>query len=217
MIFLRLKLKAPLQSWGERSRWDQRDTGSMPTKSGIIGLLGCCMGIPRGDDQLKELDEKLHMAVRTDRAGRIMTDFHTVQTESGNFPNASGSTRDSNTILTPKQYLQDAEFTVWIWGDEDLLLKCEKALKDPYWSPYLGRKSCVPSLPLVPVMVEANSVDDAVRTDLKKTSEVQIEMMQEDRLKDHERMIYRPDKIIDASRNEYSYRTVRAYAVTMEE
>ena len=217
MKFLRLKLKAPLQSWGERSRWDQRDTAAVPTKSGIIGLLGCCMGIPRSDERLKELDVKLHFAVRTDHSGRIMTDFHTVQTEKDNFPNAAGDKRTGNTIITPKQYLQDAEFTIWLWGDEDMLVKCKEALEAPHWTPYLGRKNCVPSLPLVPSIMEASSIDNAVKADLQRTSEVQIEMQQGDALMDQERLIYRPDKVIDASKNEYSYRAIRAYTVRMEE
>ena len=58
------------------------------------------MGIPRSDERLKVLDAKLHFAVRTDRSGRVMTDFHTVQTENGNFPNAAGDKRPGNTIIT---------------------------------------------------------------------------------------------------------------------
>ena len=42
---LLLRLEAPLQSWGTRSRWDVRDTATEPTKSGIIGLLGCARHI----------------------------------------------------------------------------------------------------------------------------------------------------------------------------
>ena len=98
-----------------------------------------------------------------------------------------------------------------------MLVQCKEALESPHWTPYLGRKNCVPSLPLVPLMVEASSIDNAVKADLQRTSEVQIEMLQGDALMDQERLIYRPDTVIDASRNEYSYRAIRAYTVSMEE
>ena len=39
-----LRLEGPLQSWGENAKWDFRDSSTMPTKSGIVGLLGCAMG-----------------------------------------------------------------------------------------------------------------------------------------------------------------------------
>ena len=44
---LLLRLEGPLQSWGGRARWDVRDTGRIPTKSGIVGLLGCALDIGR--------------------------------------------------------------------------------------------------------------------------------------------------------------------------
>ena len=44
MKIMLLRLEGVLQSWGERSRWDHRDTSDMPTKSALIGLLGCAMG-----------------------------------------------------------------------------------------------------------------------------------------------------------------------------
>ena len=67
MKFLKLCFQGPLQSWGERSRWDSRDTAAMPTKSAIIGLLGCCLGLERGSEQLTALDAQVHMAVRADK------------------------------------------------------------------------------------------------------------------------------------------------------
>lgn len=215
MRFLRLKLQGPLQSWGERSRWDSRDTASMPTKSGVIGLIGCCLGYPRGDERIRALSSSLHIAVRADRAGVIMTDFHTVQTESGGFPNAEGGRRSSNnnTIITPKQYLQDADFTVWIWGKEESLQLCADALKKPVWTPYLGRKSCVPATPILPEWLEAESVDDAIRQDSQHHSEIQIELLPGEPLKQGERLIQRPDELTDAHRNEYRYRMVRAFSI----
>ena len=90
MKIMLLRLEGVLQSWGERSRWDHRDTSDMPTKSALIGLLGCAMGIPRGDPWLNETARLLKMAVRADRAGSIMTDFHTVQGRICKIPSSEG-------------------------------------------------------------------------------------------------------------------------------
>ena len=60
---LYLRLEGPLQSWGERGRWSIRDTGPEPTKSGVIGLLGCAMGV-NDDRELRHLSQALRMGVR---------------------------------------------------------------------------------------------------------------------------------------------------------
>ena len=62
-----LRLEGALQSWGEHSRFDYRDCASMPTKSGIVGMIGCAMGLRRGSEQLMVLSEKIRLAVRCDR------------------------------------------------------------------------------------------------------------------------------------------------------
>lgn len=163
MKILLLRLEGLLQSWGEHSRWDHRDSADMPTKSGVIGLLGCAMGLPRGDAKLKTLADGLQMAVRADRIGVIMTDFHTVQSRIGRFSNAEGKPR-GDTIITPREYLQDACYTVFLTGDEALLLKCCEALRHPVWVPCLGRRSCPPSRPVLPVLTdEFETLEEAVR------------------------------------------------------
>ncbi len=217
MRFIRLHLRGPLQSWGERSRWDSRDTATMPTKSGIIGLIGCCMGIPRGSEKLRELNADLHIAVRCDKLGRILTDFHTVQAPEGQrMLNSQGKPR-GETIITPKQYLQDAIFTVLIWGKKETLNEAGDALAHPVWTPYLGRRSCVPSVPLMPEYIEANDVDEAVSLDSPKNVMVEIDFLPEDGLREDERLLQRPDSLIDASVNSYSSRTIRASVLSMEE
>lgn len=218
MRLMRLTLSAPMQSWGVDSKWDHRETSLMPTKSAIVGLLGCCLGYPRGDERLNELDDQLHLAVRADRPGRIMTDFHTVQGTDGVILNAAGKNR-GETIITPRQYLQGAVFTVFLWGDEEALTRCERALRHPKWAPYLGRKSCVPSVPLLPVWVEAESVDEAVRRCAfdpdSRLLPVEIEMLPGDELRQDERMLKRMDKIRRADLNEYVPRRIRASYVHM--
>ena len=73
-----LRLEGPLQSWGERSHWDYRDTALMPTKSGIVGLIASAFGWGRGDSRIPELAASFDMAIRADRPGELMVDFHTI-------------------------------------------------------------------------------------------------------------------------------------------
>src|SRR3990172_25229 len=99
---LLLRLEGPLQSWGVRSRWSRRDSGPEPTKSAIIGLLGCAAGIPRPDwhskaehdRTLEQWDNALCFGVRIDRPGTIETDYHTVQ---GRHWQADGKLRRTKT------------------------------------------------------------------------------------------------------------------------
>ena len=162
MKLLILRLEGALQSWGEHSKWDDRDTGSFPTKSGVIGLIACAMGLPRENGEIADIASKLHMSVRADRPGTVLSDYHTVQ----GMPvilNSEGTPRSANTIVSSRRYLQDASFLVVLSGPNDLLLRCFNALRDPVWQTYLGRKACVPSVPLLPTLTDNySSVDDAL-------------------------------------------------------
>ncbi len=221
MKLIKFTLSAPLQSWGEDARWDNRTTASMPTKSAIIGLLGCCLGFPRGDERLNQLNSQLSVAVRADQPGRVMTDFNTVQSSNGYFLNAEGKPRTGgNTIITPKQYLQDARFTVFIWGSEAVLMDCFRAMKHPQWPLYLGRKNCVPAVPVIPQWIEEDTPEKAVATfteDEKKNSlpvvNIEMDMNPESSPMKDQRIITRRDSLVRADHNEYAVRWIRAFSV----
>lgn len=155
MTVLILRLEGALQSWGTRSRFDNRDSGFMPTKSGVIGFIACAMGLPRGDDRILELDAALRMGVRADRPGTMRVDYQTVTGERGYLFCAGGGKRVGEpTIVTPRQYLEDACFTVVLAGNGELLKACADALQSPRWQTYLGRKSCVPSRPVFEALTD---------------------------------------------------------------
>lgn len=81
MATLLLRLAAPLQSWGADSKFETRKTNREPTKSGVIGLLAAALGL-RWDDAvgLARLNG-MHFAVRADREGSLLVDFHTANRE----------------------------------------------------------------------------------------------------------------------------------------
>ena len=130
----------PMQSWGTRSRFQERDTEREPSKSGIIGMLCAALG----RDRRSSVDDlaSLRMGVRADREGIVQKDFQTAQ----NVAVASGGPPEN--LLSNRHYLADGAFLTGLEGDFDLIQKCHVALASPKWLLYLGRKSYVPSLPL---------------------------------------------------------------------
>ncbi|MFP8959295.1 type I-E CRISPR-associated protein Cas5/CasD [Streptomyces nanhaiensis] len=153
---LLLRLTGPLQSWGEHSHFNDRDTAGFPTRSGLIGLLAAALGRHR-NEPIDDL-ARLSLTVRTDRPGVLLRDLHTV---GGGLPakatvtTAEGKKRsgDTATLLTHRAYLADAAFTVALTatgpGDTDTLARCAQALRTPHWPLFLGRRSCPPEGPLL--------------------------------------------------------------------
>ncbi len=70
MSTLLLRLAGPLQAWGTESRFNTRQTGPLPSKSGVIGLLAAALGLSR-DADLSALRE-LRFGVRTDQSGELL-------------------------------------------------------------------------------------------------------------------------------------------------
>lgn len=148
MKTLLLRLEGPLQSWGYRSRFRDRDTGNEPTKSGVIGLLCCALGRDRSEP-VEDL-ARLVMHVRELREGRLLSDFQTAG--AGHFrgstryfaPKAGGGRGDDPVLIT-KRYLQNACFLVALAGEDSLIERLGQAVQDPVWPLSLGRRSCPPS------------------------------------------------------------------------
>ena len=221
MKILTFLLAGPLQSWGDSARWDSRGTASMPTKSAVIGLLGCCFGYPRGDIRLKSLSEQLHIAVRADRAGYPFWDFQTVQNPGRKILNAMGKPR-GETIITPKQYLQDAAFQIFVFGEESLLDRCRIAMLKPQWPICLGRRSCPPAIPIIPHLVEYISIEEALRkyfdphvSKRAETMACQVEAVPG--VESSGQIITKMDEVVRADVNHYGERTIYAYSVQRSE
>ncbi len=142
MSVLLLRLAGPMQSWGTRSRFSNRDTGLEPSRSGVIGLLCAALGRPRE----ATLDDfrSLRMAVRVDREGRLMRDYQTAQ----NVRRADTTKTPQETVLSERFYLADADFLVGLEGDRSFLGELAANLAAPVWQLCLGRKSFLPSLPI---------------------------------------------------------------------
>lgn len=141
---LLLRCSGPMQSWGTQSRFNVRDTGREPSKSGIIGLLCAALGRPR-TEPVTDL-AALKMGVRVDREGRLECDFHTAG--KGGYYKVSGDVEKENLIVSNRYYLADACFLVGLEGEPALLEELHYALAHPVWPLYLGRKAFVPGEPV---------------------------------------------------------------------
>jgi len=56
---------------------------------------------------------------------------------------------EGETVLSERFFLADASFLVGLEGDKTLLLQVKSALEHPVWALSLGRKSFVPSVPIL--------------------------------------------------------------------
>lgn len=142
-----LRLEGVLQSWGEAAKWDDRDSASMPSKSGIVGLLACAMGLERDSSEIAALSDAITVSVRADRPGMKTVDFQTVTGDP--LWTAEGKKRSNGTFISHRTYLQDASFLVVISTSKQWHKRLTDALCDPKWPVYLGRKCCVPSRPVL--------------------------------------------------------------------
>jgi CRISPR system Cascade subunit CasD len=140
---LALCFDAPMQSWGQRSRFVVRDTAAEPTKSGVVGLIAAALGIGRNDDAAIAELAQLRMGVRVDREGTVERDYHTVQ----NVPDTEG--KHNRGVESWRYYLADALFLTVIEGQETELRRLHQALANPRWPLYLGRRAFLPARSIV--------------------------------------------------------------------
>lgn len=130
-----LKMAGPLQSWGTRSHFETRHTDFYPSKSAMIGLLSACLGYKRDrQEDITALNE-LDFAVRIDRQGNLLRDYHTARKykPNGDF---------ERTYVTNRYYLEDAVFVVALGHTDTARMDTiEEAVKNPYFQPFMGRRS----------------------------------------------------------------------------
>jgi CRISPR system Cascade subunit CasD len=146
MPTLLLRLAGAMQSWGTTSRFDQRDTGKEPSKSGVVGLLAAALGIDRENWTDLEPLTRLSMGTRHDRPGVPKRDYQTAGCAATDTIIKADGTQARMGVVSDRFYLADAAFLVGLECEErSLLERTHAALRDPVWPLALGRKSYVPS------------------------------------------------------------------------
>ncbi len=153
MAVLLLRLCGPMQAWGTQSRFRIRDTGLEPSKSGVLGLV--CSALGRGRSGTVDDLASLRMGVRVDQEGVVRRDYQTaggVHRKGEEYGVVTADGKNGGTVTSNRYYLSDADFIVGLEGktqaDVELLLTIDKALRNPRWQIFLGRKSYLPSVPV---------------------------------------------------------------------
>ena len=163
--YLLLWFEAPLQSWGDNSKFGVRDSLKFPTKSGVLGLV--CSALGAGGEQIDLLAKfaPLDMQVISYRKTKINGQKRTKEPLLRDFQTVGNGYEDKDpwqTLLIPKTaegkkavgggskltyryYLQDAVFAVALQIPTELADNIAQALQNPHWSIYLGRKNCIPT------------------------------------------------------------------------
>ena len=171
--YLMMQLYGPMAAWGEQAVGSVRRSAFHPSKSAILGLCAAAMGIKRTDEMRHEnLAKSLRFGVEVLAAGSLIKDFHTTQVPPQRSKIQRLYTRrdelsapDLGTILSSRDYRQDALFKAVLWqenGARNLLDEIAENLRQPVFHLYLGRKSCPLALPLNPKVLESESLTNAL-------------------------------------------------------
>jgi len=160
--YLILKLQGPMQAWGRESFEGLRPSELFPGRSALLGLLGACLGVERTDqNRQQDLAGSVSFAVRVDKQGQKMTDYHTVKNAREDYRGL----KSHDTIQTWREYWQDACYTVAVWNNPEpvvLLVEIAQAVKQPIYTPVLGRRSCPLARPLFETLLSAESALSAL-------------------------------------------------------
>jgi CRISPR system Cascade subunit CasD len=170
MQFLLMRLEAPLLAFGGEAVDARGVIADFPAASMITGLLANALGFRRSEgERLQRLQDRLIFAARLDREGERLTDFQTAQLGRNDL---SWTTRGRpearaggpGTYLGPhirrRDYDADKSVAVALRLDvpseAPTLEDCAAALAEPARPLFVGRKPCLPS---VPILVRRELID----------------------------------------------------------
>lgn len=159
------QLKAPLASFGS-SPGSYRQSDSRPRRSALLGVVAAALGIEHKDSEsFQQLIQSVRVAHLALGKTEMMVDYHTVEASNAmqsqtrreqlhgiqEGPNDSPWTNedrkglgkyDRTTVVTKREYLQSGHWLVALQADEQLLRRIERALEQPTYPLFLGRKCC---------------------------------------------------------------------------
>ena len=158
-LAIRLCLSGMMQGYSESRFIFKRETKSVPTQRAVIGMIAAAEGILRDDvEALENLKNKLIESTGT--ISTKLTDFQTVRPVENSklsklagvckekpFLTASGSHKEALPLFE-KEYITNGNFTVYVAGEENEIMKAAEALQRPVFPVYLGRKCCPPAQPV---------------------------------------------------------------------
>jgi len=214
---LKINVFAPLCSWGDFYPLKGYPTAVAPTKSAIVGLVGAWKGVERGDSKaVLDIQDSFSMITKIYRVGErslVSVDYTTVlmpkkETE------FQRSRRDiyadkanhRNPGVFKKEFLQNYAYEIILVDDGKIQLD-----DSPVFSPYFGRKSYAPCIPLHFERGDKESFVD--ENNIPIDNATLVEMHWEDDVVDKEvmRIDTRNDVIIDPYRRIFTTREEKVH------
>jgi CRISPR system Cascade subunit CasD len=177
---LLLRLDAPLMSFGGAVVDNRGPVRDFPGLAMLTGLLANALGYDhRETAALSALQRRISYGARCDRLGVKVTDFQTVDLGQPSLVGTGWTTRGrieergkgdatTGTHIRYRDYWADAVYTVALAltppeVDPDLD-RLEHALRAPARPLFLGRKPCLPAVPVLFGRTRAPSLLDALRS-----------------------------------------------------
>ena len=166
--YLIFSLVAPMGSFGDLAGHEWRGSHYWPGRSAVIGIVGSALGLRRDDKEGQSSLSKLNISVSVLSVSEVWRDFHTVQTVKSSRikrPQTRRAALDSlhpsdNGLITWREYCSDCAFGVALSGGN--IQQIKKAMNEPVFTPFLGRKSCPLSAPMCPKIVTAKTPVEAL-------------------------------------------------------
>jgi CRISPR system Cascade subunit CasD len=179
MDCLMLRFDAPLMSFGAVVVDQNHPIWRYPGKSMLTGLLGNALGWDHRDtDRLQALQDRLRFAARWDAEPVPIQDYQTVDLGQDFLVDTGWTTRgkredraganSKETHIRFRDYWANGVMTValTVTGEESPTLDAlETALRYPARPLFLGRKSCLPSGPILIGRRQAESLKAALATE----------------------------------------------------
>lgn len=179
--FLIFRMRGPLASWGASLTGAERTSLPFPTQSAQLGICAGALGLRRDDPTTDVFYQGYGTACRVDAVGTPLRDYHTTQmpsekalkgqdqrnmTRADILLRATSMKKQLSTILSDRDYYQDAWYEGCLWARNSqapfTLEQIRDALLEPVFIPFLGRKSCLLSLPMSPRVVQAKNPVEAL-------------------------------------------------------
>ena len=177
MKYLQIRLRAPLQYFANADYKPQRNhfpTAIHPMISTLSGMISAALGYDRGDERGVQLRQSLvayyahtneingvYQGVYTRIDDQTMTPqrlsifapggmFAVGDKDAQGFYRVSGAQDYSRQgVLKTVEYVEDADFTVYLEGVDEDLMAWYNAFRNPEYMIYIGRRNCMLTIPIV--------------------------------------------------------------------
>lgn len=163
MNYLKLTLSSVLQYFSDTDSIALRttyNTSLYPTKRAIVGMIASALGYERKDPRSAELYKKLDLKYSIVNEPVILNDFQTIKplrcqqnymnkfNKRNKFQTVDGAYQNKQ-LIKKIQYLQEAEYEVYVGGSDELLEEIYNAIRNPEYSLFIGKRNCIPNKPIV--------------------------------------------------------------------